>query len=580
MSSIFDLKTSKSELSSTNSGMAELRYREIQPLRNVVDGIPVAATALTKNFSNGEISLRWNLDEQTWFIPRDSYIRMRVKILKNDGGILRPLKVEDQIAPSFGLLPNMLLKSQIKCNNKTIETIDENISQVESLCTRQKMSGSWKRKFGNDINFWNPDFQERVNVISTDGRTHDNTQFVTLIEAANANSGKIANFLDYITPNRIQFVAGAINVGVIRFQKANAAVNGVGFQDLRKIIAPGDRIYYNDGGEKVANVFSITEQVAGSGNFNQIVSTVAVLAVGEADLVNQFRIAKIIPEKKYNERGVSEFEIIWKPLCMGFFNIDHAICGANGRWEWELLPFNNYDVRALESTYGRIVAVNNGEPGSVFFQVTDFRFYLKTCKGPRLEKLSYYLDMNKVKCHTKQLNTATLTQTTIDIMPSTYALAFALQDARVGNNIGYSPSLFIVNNGEEKRIKRYSIRIANLSLPNPDGQYSYSTIVANGIKDNLLEPYVRNKFYDGSYYDANHESLREWRDKLGSYYYHPFLRSGVDKETRAYILTDYSGDGGQQFTSAPRILLFEHYKSLCMIDISDSQITNIISSNS
>ena len=220
-------------------------------------------------------------------------------------------------------------------------------------------------------------------------------------------------------------------------------------------MAVGDIIYFNDGGEKQGTIVDITEQVPNSGNFNQIISSNAVLAVGEANLVNRFRVAKIIKQKKYNTRNVQEYEFVWKPLCMGFWNVDHAICGANARWEWQLLPFLNYPQRALESAYGTSISINTGALGSYVFQVKDFRLYLKTCKGPKIEKIEYYIDMNKVKAHTKTLTTNTTKQTTIDIQPSTYALGWCLQDSRVGNSTGFSASIFKHNNSEERRLQRY-----------------------------------------------------------------------------------------------------------------------------
>ena len=191
---------------------------------------------------------------------------MRARIGKYTGpdqanSVVSKLTVADNVAPAFGVIPNMLLKMQVKCNNKTIESIDENIAQVEAMCVRQKMSGEWKRGLGQDLNFWHPDFNERVQVISSDGLTYDSTKNVQLLEGAAATSGQLADYLDYATPNRVQFVVGGAGAGIIRFQANNGAANGVGFINLRDFLAVGDMIYFNDGGEKQGTVVNITESL-------------------------------------------------------------------------------------------------------------------------------------------------------------------------------------------------------------------------------------------------------------------------------------------------------------------------------
>jgi hypothetical protein len=584
MKSIFDLKTSKDQLSSTNSGMAEVRYRQVLPLRNVVDNEPAENQAgqpvpLVQNFGNGVISLRWALDESTWFIPRDCYISMRVRVGRYKGDDQAHLTVQgitmaDNISLPFGVIPNLINKMQIKCNNKTIESIDENIPQVESLCVRQKMSGQWQRNFGNAANYWHPDYNQRAKYLASDGYNNNidisnvtDNDVYTRVETF-AGSGLVAeNAAWAAVAKTFTWVAGpdltaAPLLKVGNYILIQSALNA-NIQHISRIVTVVGLVLTVDSAYNNANVAA---NVANNALFN----IRAIKPAGRANLINP-------------SRGVQEFELIWKPLSLGFLNVDHAICGSNARWEFEITPFNKYEKRALESPYGTNVDVNTGAINSYLFQVKDFKFYIKTCRGPKIEKLEYYIDMNKVKCHTQSLtNNGATTQTTIDIQPSSYALTWALQDARVGSHPGYSSSLFIHNNGQQRSLKRYSLRISNFSAPNPDADYNYieggDLVDGNPVKgtDYMVEPYIRNSMYDGSYFDSTHESLIEWRDKLGQYFHHLFLRSGTDKEARCYLLTNFDG----QLTETPRILLFEHYKAVALIKIENSTVIDVAASNS
>jgi hypothetical protein len=59
MSSIFDLKTSVNELSSANQGTSRITYDQITPTRDITG----------KNFGNGQISIKFTVSGEKWWIP-------------------------------------------------------------------------------------------------------------------------------------------------------------------------------------------------------------------------------------------------------------------------------------------------------------------------------------------------------------------------------------------------------------------------------------------------------------------------------------------------------------------------------
>ncbi len=228
------------------------------------------------------------------------------------------------------------------------------------------------------------------------------------------------------------------------------------------------------------------------------------------------------PKPKYVNRArqVKEFEIIWKPASLPIFNVPHALPGGT-KFEFELDPFQNtfYQRRAIESA-SEVQLVSGTD---YKFLVTDLRLYIAQCQGKIMEKGDYYIDMNRVKCHKVSLTTNSLTTTSIDVQPSSFALALAFQDKGSGSRSDLNPSLFKIRNSEELNLERYSIRFAGRSVPTPDfdGDFNKST-----NKDRLTYLYVRNMLYNGAYFDNSQERADEWRDR-GIYFYHPFLRSAT-----------------------------------------------------
>lgn len=270
-------------------------------------------------------------------------------------------------------------------------------------------------------------------------------------------------------------------------------------------------------------------------------------------------------------RQVKDMEIIWKPASLPIFNTSHAIPGGT-LFEFELDPFQNtfYQRRAIESASGSQLI-----SGTDFkFLVTDLRLYIAQCQGPIVEKMEYMIDMNRVKCHKTSLTTNSTTTTSIDVQPSSYALSLAFADKRTGNRSDLNPSKFKILNDDELNLNRYSIRFAGKSLPDPDfdGEFDASS----GI-DHLTYMYTRNMLYNGAYFDNSQETLDEWRER-GIYFYHPFLRSGTNKESRCYIVTQF----GNAFSDATNVnlMLFENYKSVAIVKMDNGRVYNVKRSDS
>ena len=89
MSSIFDLKTSTSELTSANNGTSRLNFEQFSPTRDVTGS----------NFPGSRIIINFEISGVKWWIPSRSYLRLRSSLTKFNG---TQLDLSDQIAPNMG----------------------------------------------------------------------------------------------------------------------------------------------------------------------------------------------------------------------------------------------------------------------------------------------------------------------------------------------------------------------------------------------------------------------------------------------------------------------------------------------
>ena len=138
--SIFNLIENPNDLPSSNENMSDLYYREVLPTRDVTD----LATANTYNskFGGTNISIRWSLDNQTWWIPSKSYIKLDIELTKAgaSGDSSESLKSVDQIAPNMGLAASVFNRMQVKMNDTTISQISQFIPQCDAISKRVNRS--------------------------------------------------------------------------------------------------------------------------------------------------------------------------------------------------------------------------------------------------------------------------------------------------------------------------------------------------------------------------------------------------------------------------------------------------------
>ncbi len=154
--SMFDLPTQVSELSGSNFGMSNKRFVEVNCSRAVTDS----------TFANSLQEFKFNVSGTTWWIPKESFFRIRMAITRNDG---TPIQLQDDIAPSYAVCDTLFRSLEFKMGGISVSRIGQYCPQIAGLKKRQEYSTQWRNDLGQSIGMYDTRFIERQNYIAVDG---------------------------------------------------------------------------------------------------------------------------------------------------------------------------------------------------------------------------------------------------------------------------------------------------------------------------------------------------------------------------------------------------------------------------
>ncbi len=584
-SSIFDVPRNKEDLVSSNQGIGRLQYNEIASLRNIIDGEP------TNNaFGNGLQTFRWHPASSKWWIPSRSYFRIDCELSRPDG---TSLQKEDDIAPNMGLASCLFSKLQYLISDRVISEISEYVPQVDALKTRLKYTGEWLKSTGDNFELWESSFLKRQQKVIPTGLDFNafEMDFTERPDAPAATIGIVPSWIDLDTPHQITFISGG--AGVV--DEILFTLNGsdTPLPDLSKLYQVGQQIYIEDGAEKIITIIGFdTTNVDGD---TIITAANTLTAVVAGDIINQFRE----PAMHVIKNGVStskaqRFSLIWRPP-LSIFDIPYAIPGS-AKHELRFTPFSNqvYQKNAIESIYEDKIHTTDGANNDFRFAVRNMLFYAAECDGPRVEMDQFFLDLTECRLQSSQITTHARSQFSLDVSPSTHALTIAFQDSAADTDTRYSQTKFKIRKGtgdfgthakisQELNLTNFYVRYGGIQKPQPDYRLNYNdandgTVNDDGKKntDYLIEVQGRNALYNGSYYDSSTETLHEWRER-GLYLHWPWPKPGSMRCTRVYCSTEFKelkDDEGNDIQ--PRLLLFNHFKKVCILRYANGSLNEIL----
>lgn len=542
MSSIFDLKTNVSELSSSNEGVARMSYEQHPPTRDVVNN----------SFSNGAIHFRFQTSGTKWWVPAKSYLRMRCQLTKGDD---TPLDISFGAAPNMSFMSNLFQSAEFRINDKVVSRVSDFMPQVDALETRLTKSQGWLKSIGTSSNWWEERQQKRLSQVAQDG----------IISTDETEEVKVDTEIGYSAANSVAYDAGT---GLVTF-----AIGGGG-------AVPNTNVSFD-----VGDYLVLTAGTVGDGAINVKLEVIGVNANAtmtvRADIATDIAANNNIRFSRHRSRNVArrvnEFETTYQPP-LSLFKVNHAL--PAGRYELVLNPqtSSTFMKRAIESALGK-ASINGqsysvaGNAANIKLNVVNFYLYCATMEGPRVDNITYLLDLEQTRCQAEKIDSSSFQQKNFDVSPSTYALTCAYQDLRAGENTAVSSSKFksydaaaIPTLSQELKLNRFFINYAGQNLPAPDADPEFSA-----GRDYTTQRYIESQLYSGAYHDTGGaETIEEYHER-GAYYYFKWPRDGTDRSTRVTV--------NQQFNNADvanlRLLLFDHSKQVARVRVEDGRVVDV-----
>jgi hypothetical protein len=559
--SIFNLKTDVSELSG-DKGVTRSQFEQITASRDVSNN----------TFANGSISYRFEVSGQKWWIPSESYLRLRLKITKPDG--TTQLVLSDNISPNMNLVSCLFQSQEFRINDKTVSRISDYVPQVDTLEARLSKSRSWMNGIGESTQLLQHDFSERQSLITSDGTLVK--ELTVPVKSAVLPRNSIG--FDVAGGTGADRNAAAYVGGAITF-----TVNGGGLlpADVRLVYPLGSFFTYTaiQGADATDPRLNVPLVVVSHTSATEIVvENILPNDVPADGRTNFTRSIQSVDPKGYGDneaRSVSDIELIYRPS-LSIFKLDHAL--PTGQYELVLNPatkstYKNYAIETLLSN------PSGSKVAGVDFELSieDMYLYIKTVEGPRQDNITYLLDLEQTRCQTYNVANASFSQRTFDVSPSTYAITCAFQDLRAGTDNRASLTKFksysdVFATGSENeidlRLTRFFYNYAGVSQPSPDSDGSFNATV-----DRTTQRYLESMMNSEAYYDTGSgESIYEYH-KRGSYLYYKVDRDGSDRSTRLTVHTQFNATDAE--IANTRILLFDHSKQVARVRIQDGRVVDV-----
>lgn len=548
--SIFDLDTDAKSLMSSNGSITKMEYGQVTATRDVTG----------KNFSNGTINFKFSNSGVRRWIPSKSYLRARIQLTDGTGAAIN---TAFGAAPNMGLCSNLFQSAEFRLNDKVVSRVGDFISQVDALDTRLTKSRSWLQSIGESSNWWSESQSLRLAEVASDGKIVTNTTPVLPAETVTARAA-----LGFDALNTVAYTAAT---GLVTF----AAGGGGAPPDTGVAFAVGDYLILT-GAPGVDGAVNVKLEVLVV-NANATMTVRADIAVDVPAAVIAFSRARPNVSIAPDSRQVGSFETIWQPP-LSIFKVDKALpCGD---YELVLNPqtYQSFQKRAIESVLGAASIDSAPAVGGLNTQIkvniVDMYMYCAFVDGPRVDDITYLLDLQQTRCQADVINNSSFGQKNFDVSPSTRALTLTYQDSRIGENTALSAAKFksydnipTPSTPQELKLNRMYLNYAGQNFPAPDADPQFVA----GL-DYTTQRYSATQLYSGAYYDTGGcETIQEFHER-GPYYHFSVPRDSTDNSTR---VTCHQGFQAGTDVTNMRVLLFDHSSQVCRVSIQGGRVTNV-----
>lgn len=547
--SMFDLPTQVSELSGANSGMSNKRFVEVNCSRAVTDS----------TFANSLQEFKFNVSGTTWWIPRESFFRIRLAITRNNGS---PIQLQDDIAPSYAVCDTLFRSLEFKMGGISVSRIGQYCPQIAALKKRQEYSTQWRTGLGQSIGMYDTRYIERQNYISQDG-----------------TSGREFNqSLSYF---------GGIKPGIFADEKSELKAGTVELKSATSLLIIGsfrinDLISFGTAPtNQILEIVGINTDTAAAQTYSVRGVNGAIIPVntggnpGNMDTA-AFTIARLRSTEPPTAR-VGDFEFMWQP-CLSIFDSDKAL--PVGSYSFILQPENR---AAIDKTVVQSVFANKGAGTDYKVEISDIKLYVSTVESSRVDDLDYYIDLKEMDCAVAKIQSASWSQYQFIVNPSLVNVSIAFQDTRVGSDTRVPATLFKVGtagdvkNFQQNKLSRFNFSYAGIQYPAQDTDQKFNAVnigVTPG-RDYTTQIYLSSMLANGGFYtDSGTENIQDFRD-AGMYLSYNVPKDGNDRSTDLVVRCAFDTTTATDITDQTNLLMFQTYRKFCAVKVRGGQVISV-----
>jgi hypothetical protein len=574
----------------TSAVSAQASYRQLAPHRDVTG----------TSFANGPINFSWTNGSSTYTVPNRSYLRLRYS-LKTIGtsGATHALTTQSLMAPNCNMGHHLVANCEWRMNDKTVSRIPDYVPQVGSLHQRLNTSQHWRQTVGRSTNFTNHSFLERQADSVTEGSAVNSATNITY-PLSNFLS---TNALTLPASTNVQaswdVVDGLNGTGMLFIISTSAAVwaaaTAAEMSRLEGVLVPGtilDFFIAERGHIRVKVIGAMIRieppvdgdpviQVPISAPYGSVIPVINL----PVDVLNGL-VATEVTLKSHDERSATTQEICFQ-LPMSIWDYGKGIPGAR-----HMLQINPISRDILPRSVVQSILAHK-QTAEISFTVESLYLVVYEVAGPPVLSTEFLLDLETIRCQSDNTLAGTsLSQKTFQVSPSTYALAVAYQDQRVGGtDTRLSASFFrffnqSLNYEGSNKLSRFFIQYAGMQFPSPDAdpQLTVTTggdseIDVGSLVDFQTERYMQTMLETGQFYSLG-EDIDEWR-KRGPFYFFLTPRDNTDKSTLVQINQQFADDTNNLtlLTNAvrdnSRLLLFDLSRQVVVVTMEAGNVTNV-----
>jgi hypothetical protein len=541
---MFDLPTQVSELSGSNFGMSNKRFVEVNCSRAVTDS----------TFANSLQEFKFNVSGTTWWIPRESFFRIRMAITRSGG---TPIQLSDDIAPSYAVCDTLFRSLEFKMGGISVSRIGQYCPQIAGLKKRQEYSTQWRNELGQSIGMYDTRFIERQNYISQDG-----------------SSGREFNqSLAYF---------GGIKAGIHQDEKSELKAGTVELKSAGNYLIVGsfrinDLMSFGTAPtNQILEIVGINTDTTGAQTYSVrgVNGPINTIVAGDMNVATN-AIARLRAVEPPTAR-VGDFEFMWQP-CLSIFDSDKAL--PVGSYSFILQPENR---AFIDKTVVQSAFANKTSGTDYKVDISDIKLYVSTVESSRVDDLDYYIDLKEMDCAVAKIQSASWSQYQFIVNPSLVNVSIAFQDTRMGSDTRIPSTLFKVGtagdvkNFQQNQLSRFNFSYAGIQYPaqDTDQKFNAVTVGVTPGRDYTTQIYLSSMLANGGFYtDSGTESIQNFRD-AGMYLSYNVPKDGNDRSTDLVVRVAFDTTIPTDITQM-NLLMFQTYRKFCAVKVRGGQVISV-----